>query len=197
MKKTICLLLSLLLCLTSVVAFAEAVEPAEEIAPSKTVQDLTLIEIVKVANPPADGFYIKIVDPSEVKEQEMEKLNQVETEEYFADLKNNAGAPAALAEYVGSGDLTLAAFSAVTAGGYDAAYGDVTVRLLFPIVYEDGQKVAVLIGIVTENNVAWTVFEGVSVGSETVEAQGTIEAVLTPEIVLAIQDGTALLAVVG
>ena len=56
---------------------------------------------------------------------------------------------------------------------------------------------AVLIGIVTENNVAWTVFEGVAVGSETVEAQGTIEAVLTPEIVLAIQDGTALVAVVG
>ena len=76
--------------------------------------------------------------------------------------------------------------------------------MFFSTPYEKDEKVLVMIGIVTvlENgtqDVAWQVFEGIGLGA--VESQeesvGSIQVELTPEIVMAIQNEIALLAIVS
>ena len=78
-------------------------------------------------------------------------------------------------------------------------YGAVTATMVFSTPYEEGQQVAVLVGIVTENadgtqSVAWQVFDGV--GTSVAEGSG-IEVTFTPEILEQVQNGTALMAVVS
>lgn len=69
--------------------------------------------------------------------------------------------------------------------------------MLFSTPYEVGEKVAVMIGLVFENNVAWTAFEGVGIAAAQVEAAGSIQVMLNAETVAAIQNGTALVAIVS
>ena len=54
-----------------------------------------------------------------------------------------------------------------------------------------------MIGLVSENNVAWTAFEGVGIAAAQVEAAGSIQVMLNAETVAAIQNGTALVAIVS
>ena len=58
MKKFTCMMLALLLCLTSVAALAESV-------PSKTTADLRWIEADPEKDPEDSGFYIRIVTADE------------------------------------------------------------------------------------------------------------------------------------
>ena len=74
--------------------------------------------------------------------------------------------------------------------------------MMRPTPYEAGEKVAVMIGLVTENEngettVAWKVFEGVGIAAEQVEDMGSIEVELDAETVLAIENDIALLAIVS
>lgn len=67
----------------------------------------------------------------------------------------------------------------------------------FSTPYEKDEKVIVLIGLAKENqdgvqSIEWTAYEGIGV-----EEQGCIQVELDPEIILAIQNGTALLAIVS
>ena len=80
----------------------------------------------------------------------------------------------------------------------------VTATMLFPTPYEKGEKVDVLIGIVTllgddAYTVDWQAFKGVGMDFVTMqeETHGSIRSVFTPEIVWAIENGIALLAVVS
>ena len=63
MKKFTCMMLALLLCLTSVAALAESV-------PSKTTADLRWIEADPEKDPEDSGFYIRIVTVDETNYQE-------------------------------------------------------------------------------------------------------------------------------
>ena len=63
MKKFTCMMLALLLCLTSVTALAESV-------PSKTTADLQWIEADPEKDPEDSGFYIRIVTVDETNYQE-------------------------------------------------------------------------------------------------------------------------------
>lgn len=185
------MLLALLLCLTSVAALAAA--------PSKTAADLNKVDATAENLPANSGFFIRLVEEEEKEYQkhldackaEVAKLAAAEgVEAYF-------GKDIDLKAIVAADKLNVFEFKPIIAGGYDVSYGKVTAKMLFSTPYEVGEKVAVMIGMVSENNVAWTAFEGVGIAAEQVEAAGSIQVELTPEIVDAIQNGVALVAIVS
>lgn len=198
MKKIVSLLVVLLMCLTTG-AIAESV-------PSKTTGDLTQFEVA-FANMPADtGFFIlpdaqdeaEYQNRLDICQKEVITLSQAKSiTEYFGEVKDASGAVVNMAAQLGSDTLNVYEFCALSAGGYEEANGAVTAKMLFSTPYEVGEKVLVMVGIVTVNqngaqSVEWFVYEGVGA-----EEQGCIRVELNPEIVLAIQNGTALLAIVS
>lgn len=184
MKKFVCLV-ALVLCLTSV-AFAEAV-------PSKTTGDMVKFEAT-AENLPADaGFSIYATEKEDVCQAEIAKLAKSgSVAEYFGEVTNAAGEVVSLSAMLGSDTLNVFEFCGIAAENYDASYGNVTVKLTFSTPYAKDEKVAVMIGLVEAQSVIWTAYEGVGV-----EDQGSIQVELDSEIVLAIQNGNALLAVVS
>ena len=191
MKKLACMLLALLLCLTSVAALAAT--------PSKTAADLNKVDVTAENLPANSGFFIRLVKEDEKAYQknldackaEVAKLAAAESvEAYF-------GKDVDLKAIVTANKLNVFEFKPIIAGGYDVSYGKVTAKMLFSTPYEVGEKVAVMIGLVSENNVAWTAFEGVGIAAAQVEAAGSIQVMLKAETVAAIQNGTALVAIVS
>ena len=85
----------------------------------------------------------------------------------------------------------------MVAGNYDEAYGAVTATMHFSTPYEEDTKIVVMIGIVIiakdgTENIDWTAYEEVAV----VDSQNTgIQVVLDAEMVLAMQNNIAVLAV--
>lgn len=213
MKKLVCFVLTFMLCL-STAAMAESV-------PSKTTSDLTRFDVVAENQPNDPGIYLLPVNEVTVGEQlpdyqeridicqvEIEKLSGSETvESYFADVTDSDGNTVDLKALLGVDEdavLNVFEFCPAIAGGFQEDCGKVTATLLFSTPYEKDEQVIVLIGIVTiledgTQTVAWQVFEGIGLGA--VEGQeetyGSIQVELTPEIVAAIQNELALLAVVS
>lgn len=207
MKRIACLALALLLCLTAT-ALAES-------APSRTVCDMTDTEVVP-QNPSDDsGFFIKVLLERDSVHQkrfdacdiEIAKLAaSPDAETYFGAMTDNEGKPVYPKEILETDCLNVYEFWPIIAGGYDESYGDVTARILLPTPYEKDEKVMVMIGLVTfdedeENGqrVEWTAYEGVGLGVQTdsVEDMGAIQVEFDPEIVIEIQEGLALFAVIS
>ncbi len=89
--------------------------------------------------------------------------------------------------------LTVAEFLPLTVANYEETAGNVIVSFQLATPYAAGETVIVLVGIVAEDGaVEWTAFEAVGTG-----VNGAIEVEFTPEVLLAIQNGTALMAVVS
>ena len=205
MKKIVSLLVALLLCLFSV-AFAESV-------PSKTTGDLTQFEVAAENMPADSGFFIRpVVEDEEayqhhveICQNEINALIQAESvEEFFGEVKNASGEVVDIAALLGSETLNVHEFCPLMVGEYAEEYGVVNAKMLFSTPYAKGETVVVLIGLVTidqngAQNVEWVAYEGVGAEVENagVEEQGCIQVELNPEIILAIQEGTALLAVVS
>lgn len=197
MKKFACMLLALVLCLTCAAALAED-------APSKKTEDLARIEATAQELPEDSGFVFRIIHDDEtvyedrlvIRDAQIEKLAEAESvEAYF-------GEEVDLHALVAAETLNVYEYDAIIVQGYDTSYGAVTVHLLLSTPYEAGEKVAVMIGLVTENEngettVAWKVFEGVGIAAEQVEDMGSIEVELDAETVLAIENDIALLAIVS
>lgn len=205
MKKMIGLLVTLLLCLYAV-AFADSV-------PSKIIDDLTRFE-VEAENLSGDAvFFIRpIMDDEEEYQEQVEicqnaisTLMQAESiTEFFGEVKDASGEVVDLVALLESENLNVYEFCALNAEGYEGYYGAVTAKMLFATPYEKDEKVVVLIGMVTANqdgtqSIEWTAYEGMGVEAEDagVEGQGCIQVKLNPEIVIKIQEGTALLAIVS
>lgn len=198
MKKIVSILIALALCL-SAAAFAESV-------PSKTTGDLVQFEVAADNLPADSGFFIQpIAENNEAYQQnvkicqnEITKLAQSENvAAYFGEVKNAAGEVVDMKELLGSDTLNVYEFCALIAGGYQESYGNVSVKMQFSTPYEKDEKVIILIGLVEADqggmqSVNWTAYEGFGV-----EEQGCIQVELDPEIILAIQNGTALLAIVS
>lgn len=198
MKKIISVLVSLVLCL-SVSAFAESV-------PSKTVGDMSKVNITGDNIPADSGFVFRLIveieegheHRTEICNHEIEKLEQTESvADYFGEVKNAAGEGVDIAAMLESEALNVHEFWPVVAEGYDENYGSVTVEMVFSTPYAKDEKVMLMIGLVTVNedntqDVEWIAYEGICV-----DEQGTIQVELEPEIILAIQNGVALLAVVS
>lgn len=197
MKKFACMLLALLLCLTSVAALAEY-------TPSKKAADLTKVEVTAENLPADSGFFIRIVNEDETEYQKQLSICEAEVAKLAASdsVETYFGANVDLKALVAANQMNVFEFKPIIAGGYDAAYGKVTAKMLFSTPYEAGEKVAVMIGLVNENadgtiTVDWNAFEGVGIAADQVEAAGSIQVELDAETVLAIQNGIALLAVVS
>ena len=197
MKKFTCMMLALLLCLTSVAALAESV-------PSKTTADLRWIEADTEKDPEDSGFYIRIVTVDETNYQERVEICTEEIAKLAAAESVEAyfGEELDLKSIVGADELNVFEYVPIIAGGYDIAYGTVTTKIWLATPYEVDEKVAVMIGMVTENadgtnTVSWKAFEGVGIAPESEEAVAGIQTELDPETVLAIQEGVALLAIVS
>lgn len=198
MKKIISMFVALVLCL-SVSAFAESV-------PSKTTGDLVQFEVEADNLPANSGFFIQPIAENdgthqqdvEICQDEITKLAQSETvAAYFGEVKNAVGEAVDVKELLGSDTLNVYEFCVLTAGWYQESYGDVNVKMLFSTPYEKDEKVVVMIGLVTMDqngtqNIEWIAYEGIGVGE-----QGCIQVKLDSKVILAIQNGTALLAVVS
>lgn len=205
MKKIVCILVALMLCL-SAVAFAESV-------PSKKVDDLTKVTVTGVNLPADSGFFLRLIVDNEEEYQHLVEICQKEIEklalsesiiDYFGVVKNTNEDVVDMVTQLESETLNVYEVWPVIAGGYEEDYGAVTVEMLFSTPYEKNEKVLVLIGLVTENqdntqNVEWVAYDGFGMDLENAgtEGWGGIQAELDPEIILAIQNGTALLAIVS
>lgn len=208
MKKLMSFALAMMLCL-SAAALAENV-------PSKNTGDMTQFEVT-VEN--AAGDTKPMLAPVTAQdaqtpeqqakvercEQEIAKLNaSASIESYFGEVKNSEGETVDLKAVLGTETLNVFEFCPVMAEGFAQGNGQVTAKLAFSTPYDKGQKVVVMIGIVTtaadgSTTVTWHAFEGVGLGEVQGEEAtfGGIEVVLSEDIVLAIQNGEALMAVVS
>lgn len=198
MKKIIGLLAALMLCLPAA-ACAEAM-------PSKTIGDLVRFEVSAENLPEDSGFCMMMVTAEDEASQrhvaicqnELTRLAQSESvAAYFGEVRNAAGEVVDMHALLGSDTLHVHEFCAIAADMYQERYGSVCATLLFATPYAQGDPVLVLIGLVDTAQedplpIAWTAYEGVGVGDD-----GGIQVVLDAEIILAIQNGTALLAIVS
>ena len=205
MKKITCLALALLLCLTAT-ALAE-------FTPSRMTSDLTGIEVAAENLPAGSGFFITpIAEDDPVYQERIHACNaevqrlsgSPSVEAYFGEIKDSEGNIVSLSGILGTDALIVYEFYPLVAGGYEESYGKVTARMFFATPYEKDEKVVVMIGLIMvdangQQSVRWTAYEGIGLGAAdgADESMGGIQVELDPAIVLAIQEGNALLAVVS
>ncbi len=195
MKKFICLLFALVLCLS--VAMAESV-------PSKTTSDMTEVKDVVAENLPADSNFAVSIPVEEevvaVANTEVSKLVEAaktaDVTTYFGTVTDNKGNEVKLTELLETETVNVFEFMPIEVKEYVEEYGSVNVTLTFSTPYAKDEKVVVLLGLVTVNEdgtqtVAWTAYEGLVV------EEGAIQVEFDPETLKMIQDGTALIAIVS
>lgn len=209
MKKIVCLVLAALLCLSMAAL-------AEEAVPSKNTSDMVSVEIDPALNPnlPADSGFVAFPvleeDATQAEEyaesialcqEEIAKLMAAAggtdasgVEAYFGTVRDSEGNEVALSEALQAQMLDVFEFMPLVVQNYGGAYGDVTLTIQFKTPYEEGEPVLVLIGIQNAGTEAmeWTAFEGAGAGEA-----GAVQVTFTPEILTAIQENVALLAVVS
>ena len=194
MKKLVCLVL-VLLCFVAVAA-AESV-------PSKSTADMVVVtEITTVDGTVVPGLVVApVTDPAvnekavEACSKEIEKLvASASVVEYFGEVRDTEGNTVSLTEVLGTENVTVNEFVPVVVANYNAELGDVNVSFKFSTPYEAGKKVVVLVGIVDPltGEVEWVALEGEGTGVD-----GAIAVEFTPEVLEAIQNGTAMMAVVS
>lgn len=210
MKKIVCLTLALLLCLS-------AVALAEEVVPSKNTSDMVVVEVDPALNTnvPADSGFVVIPVLEEDEAQAVEYADNIAlcqeeivklmesaaggtdasgVEAYFGEVRDSEGNVVVLSEALSAPALNVFEFMPLVAANYDEAYGNVTLTFQFKTPYAQDEPVLVLIGLrnAETGEMEWTVFEGIGVGEE-----GAVQVEFTPEILKAIQEDNALLAVVS
>lgn len=210
MKKIVCLTLALLLCLS-------AVALAEEVVPSKNTSDMVVVEVDPALNTnvPADSGFVVIPVLEEDEAQAAEYADNIAlcreeivklmesaaggtdasgVEAYFGEVRDSEGNVVVLSEALSAPALNVYEFMPLVAVNYDETYGNVTLTFQFKTPYAQDEPVLVLIGLrnAETGEMEWTVFEGIGVGEE-----GAVQVEFTPEILKAIQEDNALLAVVS
>ena len=209
MKKIVCLVLAALLCLSMAAL-------AEEAVPSKNTSDMVSVEIDPALNPnlPENSGFVAFPvleeDATQAEEyaesialcqEEIVRLMAAAggtdasgVEAYFGTVRDSEGNEVALSEALQAQMLDVFEFMPLVVQNNDEAYGDVTLTIQFKTPYEEGEPVLVLIGIrnAETGEMEWTAFEGAGVGEA-----GAVQVTFTPEILTAIQENVALLAVVS
>lgn len=166
-KKFVSIFVAAMMCMASV-AFAEPV-------PSKGAMDLNNFEVVPENLPEgmtADDLFIAPVTEQVMGENlhdyqarldicqlEINKLAQFpNVEEYFGEITDAEGNVVTLAQILGielkEGEvlpLNVFEFCPLIVGGYEEVFGKVTATMLFATPYEKDEKVAVMIGIVNQD----------------------------------------------
>ena len=189
MKKLICLVLALVLCMGAVVAMA---------APSPTTDDLNETRTNK---PKTSTLVVKTIDLNSAEykalvekcKAELEKLENSESAAvYFGEVIDSEGNKVPFAELFGEDALTVCEMMPIVVENYDESLGDVKVTLQFATPFEKGEEVVVLIGLIDgqTGEVEWYALKGVGTG-----VNGAVEVVVTSKMMVAIQNGQALIAV--
>ena len=180
-----------------------------EFVPSKRTADMLRIAVTAENIPEASGFFIGTASEAEDAPEQQEKLAICQEEivklaasenieSYFGSIKDPEGNEVILEEILETTELHVHEFCPLVAGEYEERYGKVAARMQFATPYKSGERVIVLVGLVHAEDhhmIDWTAYEGI--GADSGAATGCIEVELDPEIVLAIQEEIALLAVVS
>lgn len=194
MKKVLCLILALV-CLGTL-AMAESV-------PSKSTADLVeTVEVKTESGVVAENLVVSAVtdevvykEKIEACQTEIKKLEEsASVEEYFGEVKDSTGAVVSLTEVFGSETIAVNEFMPIIVENYDASYGKVSVGFKFSTPYAKDERVVVLVGVTNPltGEIEWVALEGVGTGVD-----GAIEVEFTAELLEAIQNGDALMAVVN
>lgn len=188
MKKLLCLVITLVLCFGCTVSLAGS---------SKTTDDMTYVadmggvedlEISLLSED--DPRYEPYRQPIETVLANLAAAESVEA--YFG-----SEAESEFKAVLGEGPYSVHELAPLLVENYDPEkHGDVQITLNFPTPYARGQKVIVMIGLITTqpdgtSTVEWFAYEG------TVVANGRIQFTLDSEMMLAIQNGLALIAIVS
>lgn len=195
MKRLVCIVLAL-------VCFA-AVAAADSV-PSKTTGDLAQVEDVQAESMPADAGLIVAVNESgkseehaETCQDELGKLQETAEQtgsvgDYFGDVKDAEGNSVSLQEQLGTDNVKVNEFAPLIVDNYEESYGKVTTTFKLPTSYAQGEKVVFLVGIpnAETGEIEWIALEGVGVGED-----GAIQVEFPPELLIAIQNSNALMAV--
>ena len=177
MKKIVALALTLMMLFGAVIVFADT----DLATPSKSTGDLVKFEVT-VENP-VDGKIVLILPIEEdttdtaekdmlaIGEQELEKAQTAGTVEGYFDEETAK----AIAEILGeNAEISMDEFMAVIMVNYEESMGEAKVIAELATPYEKDEKVAVLIGVVKDDVVTWTVYEGI--GLEDGRVEFTIDA---------------------
>lgn len=189
MKKLICLVLAALLCVGAVAAMA---------APSPTTDDMNETTTNK---PKTSTLVVKTIDLNSAEYKalvekclaELEKLKNSESAAvYFGEVIDSEGNKVPFAELFGEDALTVCEMMPIVVENYDESLGDVKITLQFATPFEKGEEVVVLIGLIDgqTGEVEWYALKGVGTG-----VNGAVEVVVTSKMMVAIQNGQALIAV--
>lgn len=189
MKKLICLVLALMLCMGAVAAMA---------APSPTTDDMNETTTNK---PKTSTLVVKTIDLNSAEYKalvekclaELEKLENSESVAvYFGEVIDSEGNKVPFAELFGEDALTVCEMMPIVVENYDESLGDVKITLQFATPFEKGEEVVVLIGLIDgqTGEVEWYALKGVGTG-----VNGAVEVVVTSKMMVAIQNGQALIAV--
>ena len=179
MKKILCMVLSLILCMGTV-ALAEA-------TPSITVQDVTTPTVEAIAENGRTATIIIREDNASV--AELRKLQAAPVkDDYFGDIIKLAGGTAKLSELLDPADINE--FATIIVENYDPSFGAVTAKITFKTTeYEMTDKLYVLIGLL-DGTLTWYAFD-----AKVVDAQGAIEVVFPVDTLIRIQNGNGLIAI--
>lgn len=191
MKKLVCIAAALM-CVAGMAA-------AEEYIPSKTAADMTRVVIATELPEAQDAVSVyAIVNADEMNEadktvyqKEIEKL-KANPEAYFADVKNPQGDAVSLKTMLDAEKVNVHEMCMLDVKNYDVSYGSMTLEMYFSTPYQPNESVIVVIGLVNDDqSIQWTAYEGRGI------EEGGLSVELDAQMLEAVQNGTALLAVVS
>ena len=194
MKKLVCLIL-VLSCIGTM-AMAASV-------PSKSTADLVqTVEVKTETGVVAENLVVapvvdEVVYKAKVEacQAEITKIAQsASVVEYFGEVKDSTGKAVSLTEVLGTENATVNEFMPLVVENYDATYGKVSVGFKFSTPYAKDEPVVVMVGVVNPETglIEWVALEGVGTGID-----GGIEVEFTAELLEAIQNGDAMMAVLS
>lgn len=189
MKKLICLVLALVLCMGAVAAMAASSPTTDDMNETTTNKPKTSTLVVKTIDLNS-AEYKALVEKCLA---ELEKLENSESAAvYFGEVIDSEGNKVPFAELFGEDALTVCEMMPIVVENYDESLGDVKVTLQFATPFEKGEEVVVLIGLIDgqTGEVEWYALKGVGTG-----VNGAVEVVVTSKMMVAIQNGQALIAV--
>ena len=192
MKKIIAIALTLVMLFGAVTVFADT----KLVTPSKTTEGMTSFEVT--VEHPVDGVVVTLLpieadttDAGEkamldIADKELEKAQAAGTvEKYFGE-----EAAKAIAEILGeNAEMSVDEFLAVVLANYEESMGAVNVVAKLATPYEKDEKVAALVGLVSDDVVAWTVIEGVGL------EDGSVQFAMDAATAKAVAEGNALFAI--
>ena len=196
MKKLICLVLVMLLCV-SAATLAMA-------AGSKTTSNMTGSSgaVTPAGTPAPEALVIEpIAETTGTQEQQAQCAELIEeiasagsVEEIFGELKDTAGETLDLAEILGTDKPVVNEIVPLVVKNYVPSFGSMKSNFTFSTPYQKGEPVVVVIRVVDAKTGAVKQFALKGVGNG---INGGIELEFPPEVLVAIQNGTATMAVIS